>query len=281
MIENYIYEEIDTLTQRKINGYEKMINKIGRDYLDRYQYKVANFYSMLRQDRSCFQKIAPECFRYGIRRTHLLPNEHLSWMTFEQIKEILSIYKENNIFDMETLIKWKEVCAKDKNLSRILDRMIKRLFRIRKHQLYLKTNRFYQETNLIGTKDVISYLYPYLCIQDNSKKKQKLESIFGEQIFISDKLIDYHKMMTKINELYTGEPFSNIQQMMTLKECERAIFLEYYEEYGPNEEILKGIIYLFESSEKVNNLPCIKIPPAIYNLNDVRECIKDVGELIK
>ena len=119
-------------------------------------------------------------------------------------------------------------------------------------------------------------LFPYLCIQRNLVKKEKLERYFEKDVFLSDKLMDYKKVLERINELYTGAAFEQIQEMCTLKECERIIFLEYYEQYGWNDEILRWLITLFESREKVNEMPCIKGNTTIFYVNDVRNFIKQL-----
>lgn len=276
MIEKYIFEDINTLTYGHIKGYERMIEKIGADYLEEHDYKVANIYSMLKQDKDNFQKIAPECFSYGARRTHLLPNKYLMMMTAVQIVETLKLYKENNLFDIHVLEKWKEVLHDDKKSKTLLDRMIKRQYKMKKNSLYLKPYEFYEETNLISVKDVTTCLFPYLCIQRNLVKKEKLERYFEKDVFLSDKLMDFKKVLERINELYTGPAFEQIQEMCTLKECERIIFLEYYEQYGWNDEILRWLITLFESREKVNEMPCIKGNPTIFYVNDVRNFIKQL-----
>ena len=275
MIENYIFENKDTLLQVKISNYEKMIQKIGKDYLDKHHYMIASFYSMLQQNKEDFQRIAPPCFSYGTRRTHLLPNERLLWCTKEQIAEILKLYKENNFFDMEVLMKWKEVCQDDKNLLEILDRMTRRLQLMKRHQLYLKSEEFYKMSNIISVKDVITYMFPYLGTQTLKPKRKKLQTLFDDDIFIDDKLMDYQKTLERVNEIYSGDSFDSLPQMMTLKECERRLFLENYSVYSTNENYFLKFVSYFENNTNMKKIPCIKSSTNLYYYNDVKKYIKE------
>lgn len=275
MIDDYIYEDINELSYAKISKYEKMIQKIGKDSLDKHHYKVASFYSMLQQNKVDFQRIAPLCFSYGTRRTHLLPNDRLLWCTKEQIAEILKLYKENNFFDMEVLMKWKEICQVDKNLLEILDRMTRRLQLMKRHQLYLKSDNFYKMANIISVKDVITYMFPYLGVQTLKPKRKKLQTLFDDDIFIDDKLMDYQKTLERVNEIYSGNNFDSLPQMMTLKECERLLFLENYSVYSTNENYFLKFVSYFENNNKIKKIPCIKSSTNLYYYNDVKQYINE------
>lgn len=269
MIENYIFEDIQSLDKRTINNYQKMIDNIGTSYLDEHHYKVANIYTMLKLDKEHFQQIAPECFSSGAKRMHYLPDEYLKWMTEQQIQQVVKKYSHDNIFSVEILRIWKVSCQDNKTIG-IIEKMIDKKLKEIRNILYLKGHRFYSQSNMISVKDAYMYLYSFDTL-DIEKKRQKLQSNF-EDCFIDNQVLDYAKTLARINEIYTGNEMKEIHIMSSLLHVSRKYFLICLRKYGPNDALLKKVILHFELRKETNKIPVLKLGTQwLYYYEDVED----------
>lgn len=273
MIEKYIFEDITTLKKKTVQAYEDMISRVGYDYLDEHQYKIAGFFTMLQLSKEEFQHVAPICFSYGRSKSYLLPNHMLLWLTEEQMKEMINSLKDLYFIDYDILNHWKEHYT-DKNILDKIDKIIKKKLKITKHQLYLKSDIFYEKTNLIGIKDLATFVMPNLSIVSSKKVQTKLTQFF-DGCFITDNIMDYQKSLERINQLYSGQKLDRIKEMIPLTQLKRKIFLEYYQQYGLNIEILQDIVSKLELRYKVDQIPCLRfdIKKIVYNYEEARDFI--------
>lgn len=273
MIEKYIFEDVNILKKKTRTAYEDMISRVGYDYLDTYHYKIAGFYTMLQLDKEEFQQIAPICFSYGKSKSYLLPNHLLLWMTEEQMKEMINSLKDLYFIDYYVLNCWKEN-FKDEEILDTVNKIIKKKIKITKHQLYLKSDIFYEKTNMIGIKDLAAFLMPNISILPMKRVQTELAKCF-EGCFITDNIMDYQKTLERINQLYSGNSFEKIKEMIPLNQLKRKIFLEYYEKYGSNTAILQDVISELELRYKIEKIPSLKLDvrKIFYNYEDARNFI--------
>lgn len=295
-LQDYIFVDENHLNGFERKAYNQMIEEIGEDVLDKYNYKLATFWHMINLDEKQIQHLHPIVFTYGINRNHFLPNDVLCYLNPDQIYAVLKGTNKSFSSIEDYIIRiWVKTCQEYSfNMKYLSDRNIpiwktytefpknvNRLYQMRKIHLkahtFIKPSQFYLDTNAINIKDFF-VLIDNVCPIKVSLAESTIHNykIFDE-VFESERIMNYKKTLEILNQNYGYRKLTHIENALSLNDVSRKSFLYYYNHYfkEDREIILKRIIYIFEYRKETNKIPHIQLSERkfVYFLNDVIDYI--------
>lgn len=295
-LQDYIFIDENKLNGFERKAYSQMIEEVGEDILDKYNYKLATFWHMFDLDENQIKQLHPIVFTYGVNRNHLLPSHVLSSLNPDQIYNILKGTNKSFTSIEDYIIRiWLNTCEgysldKEYLIKRCIPiwntyvqfpRNLEQLYKIRK--VYMRLNasikplQFYQDTNSIGVRDFFMFI-DNICPTMVHDLVDTIHSYcMFDDAFETESIMNYQKVLEIINKNYGYRELTNIENALSLNEVSRKVFYYYFENYFENdrEAVLKRIVYIFEYRKETNKIPHLQLSKRkfIYFLDDVLDYI--------